>query len=778
MLRARRQTVLTALLVIASALSVFRSSPAEPAPQFTCRDVLAYFAGAMGTGVGDRSEQVNFFLELGFRVDTRKMTYERHVAGDGDGYDGHRYRPETDIADIARAWDRLHNFGDETGTYYRDVAEGVAEAAPYLNDRARACPDELWVLGGYSKGAHVIGDVLRGGHLSAAAKDNIAFVGLLSDPRLSLPGRDGRLTAPTCVGARPPWVRGEVPCWADGGVLATAERYVPADLEDKVGSWCASSWDAACSGNEAFVVGKTRYDLGGYGPGEAVQEAVGRLARRRPDLPAAAFDASRYGYEPLRDLDVAIVIDTTASMAGAFDRARAGARSVADAVLAQPGSRVALVQYKDVPDQGDSFTSRVEVPFTDDAAELRAGLDALSVGGGGADGPEAVYSGIAAALHELGWGGFYRDVVVIADAGGKDPEPTTNETAESLWEQVRSSGVDAILPLLTDAAARPFFEHLLESGQGRFLAFEGADPGAALIQAVEVRRTPPTAVLDGPRFARPGEAVTLDARRSSDVRGTIVEYRWDFDGDAVVDQTTTSPTTSHVYPGPYDGQAAVTVVSDDSGTDVAATSVTIADSPLAGVVLPMPQSVVATAADEDGTARVHWDPPPTDQPVWGWVVTPSQGSAAIGAGSVVVPRVTYIHYENVEVNPLTEAVVTGLPPGVSVTFTVWSVGDGGRGQPATSAPVVVSGEPAPPSTTTTTTSTTSSSSGSCPLDGAGCPAAEAGARSHGDPLGHPGRSPGGGTLPLTGAALLPLVAVALGLIGAGVAVLRTRARRR
>ncbi|MGF3496213.1 MAG: DUF3344 domain-containing protein [Methanolinea tarda] len=56
---------------------------------------------------------------------------------------------------------------------------------------------------------------------------------------------------------------------------------------------------------------------------------------------------------------------------------------------------------------------------------------------------------------------------------------------------------------------------------------------------------------DTPVTIDAGTAVFFDASAST---GDIVSYSWDFDGNGIVDETTVSPTTSHVYatPGTYD----------------------------------------------------------------------------------------------------------------------------------------------------------------------------------------------------------------------------------
>ncbi|WP_254764258.1 PKD domain-containing protein [Natrinema marinum] len=69
------------------------------------------------------------------------------------------------------------------------------------------------------------------------------------------------------------------------------------------------------------------------------------------------------------------------------------------------------------------------------------------------------------------------------------------------------------------------------------------------------------------------EEVTFDASASSDPDGSIVEYRWDIDGDGTVDNTTTNPTVTYTYTDPGTKTVSVTVVDDDGTTDDAERSV-------------------------------------------------------------------------------------------------------------------------------------------------------------------------------------------------------------
>ena len=86
------------------------------------------------------------------------------------------------------------------------------------------------------------------------------------------------------------------------------------------------------------------------------------------------------------------------------------------------------------------------------------------------------------------------------------------------------------------------------------------------------RNRAPTASLDGsPTPAAVDEPVTLDASGSADADGTIVEYRWDVDGDGTIDRNGTESTIEHAYATAGSYRASVTVV-DDDGANASATA--------------------------------------------------------------------------------------------------------------------------------------------------------------------------------------------------------------
>ncbi|GAA0527418.1 PKD repeat-containing protein [Halorubrum aquaticum] len=89
---------------------------------------------------------------------------------------------------------------------------------------------------------------------------------------------------------------------------------------------------------------------------------------------------------------------------------------------------------------------------------------------------------------------------------------------------------------------------------------------------------PPTADLSvSASEVTAGEEIELVATGSSDPDGTIVEYRWDLDGDGTVE--TTGERVTHAYESPGEYEVRVTVVDGDELTDEARSTVTVESSP-------------------------------------------------------------------------------------------------------------------------------------------------------------------------------------------------------
>ena len=659
----RRRTV--ALLVVMAAVAALLALPGRAAAASPgCADVFVLFARGSGQTVGSSRETDKLFAEVRSRVKGGMTVATRELGA--DPVEGHQYPAVGGL--LALAEGEVSWLGVLGGEYRASVTEGVSEAQAYLNARAAECPDEQWILGGYSQGAHVMGQSLFG--LSAAAMDRIAFVTLFGDPKLKT-ANEGLLGG-TCLGRdNKPWVRGNIRCYADGGILEARDPYVPAQLEQKVGSWCDKQ-DGICTGNNAFLHNDAHGQYPDQEIPEAAREAVTKLVERMPDRPATDFDIS---YLPIgvgtTGLDVAFVIDTTGSMGNDLASAKTHAERLARAVIDDfHNGRVSVTQYKDHPDQGDPFAARLEVGLTTDVTQVQSALNRLSATGGG-DYPEAVLSGVMTALNGLAWrDGATKIAVVIGDAPGKDPEPFTGYTVPQVLRRALEIDPVNIYGVTTrnHHLVGPFFQRLADGSEGKvFRVDSGQTLADQLLAAIRHVGTQPVVLTGGYYVAEPGQTVRLSAAGSYDADGELTSFSWDFTGDGVTDATTTEPFVDHVYPEVFDGIAAVTAHSSDGGTGSGTMEIKVLDGGLSSLRPAAPAAVRAVPGDEGGTASVSWEAPLGDRPVVGYRVTGSNGQLVAVRGP--------------EVRNVT---VRDLPSSGDVSFTVEALNEHGSGPGTTS----------------------------------------------------------------------------------------------
>lgn len=180
----------------------------------------------------------NFKSELD--RDYPNVTYKAHSLHNFDKYNPNGYKavpafsfPFGNIFNAEVSW--------YPGDYRQSVKDGAEELAGFVQDQTIRCPDQMIVLGGYSQGAHVVGDSLT--LLSESGRQNIEWVSLFGDPEF-IAGSNGGIFDGTPVPY--PWKRGTV---GDGeaGQLEPRYPYVPPDLTNKTTSWCFKS-DIMCAG--------------------------------------------------------------------------------------------------------------------------------------------------------------------------------------------------------------------------------------------------------------------------------------------------------------------------------------------------------------------------------------------------------------------------------------------------------------------------------------------------------------------------------------------------
>lgn len=143
----------------------------------------------------------------------------------------------------------------------------------------------------------------------------------------------------------------------------------------------------------------------------------------RNSNPASSFTVNKTVHTPEipPNPDIVFVVDTTGSMGPAIDNVRTNLHGIVTSVkAAQPTAQFGVASYKDESDGAALFD--VRTPLTATEADVQAGVDTLSAGGGG-DTPE----GWINALFQVSTGAVtYRPdssriVVLVGDASSHDP---------------------------------------------------------------------------------------------------------------------------------------------------------------------------------------------------------------------------------------------------------------------------------------------------------------------------------------------------------------------
>lgn len=132
----------------------------------------------------------------------------------------------------------------------------------------------------------------------------------------------------------------------------------------------------------------------------------------------------------LNEVDLAIVVDTTASMYPFIGAAREQLtrmlQSLVTAADLQIDLQVGIVEYRDHPPQERTFVTR-EHPFSSSFSQIQRTINVLTPKGGG-DPPEAVFDGLEAACSRLTWRPHARRLAVLV---GDAPPHGTGHTIDS-----------------------------------------------------------------------------------------------------------------------------------------------------------------------------------------------------------------------------------------------------------------------------------------------------------------------------------------------------------
>lgn len=621
--RLMKKTGIAVLVAVMAAIAVMPTASAFASHEEPCADVTLVWARGSGSAPDGR-EARKFYASvdgrLGESVQVNK--YELGTGSHGPMYSAvgiglSSLQSFKNMIEADASWT-----GVAGGKYRESVATGVSELVSYLGGRAPRCPDEQFVLGGYSQGAQVVGDALPG--LPRSILDRIAFVALFGDPKLYLPEGRGPFP-PACRGKEfSAWRRGSVSCFTDNGIFDARKPYLPSEIADRTGSWCDRN-DVICNGNieDLRKSDHSQYADEGAEIDEASREIALALERRLPSKAADIDTSILIIGVGTAGLDVAFVIDTTGSMSGRIGAARSIAEAAGERIVGLRG-RVALTEYKDY---GDEFVSRIVTPFTTDIDALRGGLNGLSATGGG-DTPEALLHALMTTFDGLGWTpGATKAAVVLTDAGYHDPDLAGGFTRADIVARALEIDPVNVYPVV-DSSIAAAYQPLAHDTVGRVILDTG-DTASALLAAIsEIERRPIALLASAEYIAAPGDEVVFDASTSYDPDANLTSFEWDFDGDGTIDHTTAEPRATHTYTSPHKGLVEVRVHSSDGGVANAVASVRIDDAGLKTLIPDAPTNLKADEGAQDGgrrTVTLSWDPPASGAPIGGWVISNGAG---------------------------------------------------------------------------------------------------------------------------------------------------------
>ena len=596
--------VVSVVTIIASVL-VFDARVMAKKVDDKCTLATAIFARGSGQGFNAK-ESLTFRTQLESRVDKKQLNF--YELG-SESYGGNQY-PAVDVSNV---WNGnaigAKISGGMGNTYGKSVKEGVAELRAYLDARHRKCPNEFFILGGISQGAQVVGQALPS--IPSGVKNKIVFNMLFGDPKLYLPEGEG-IFPPACRNEKLSAYRREIAnCHVDNGALGARKPFLPSEDNSKTGLWCLAN-DYVC-GSSKFV-----WDVEGHGKyannngpiDDGVREAANRLKNAAK---LASQNDPGINDKPLNNnmgttgTDVVFVLDTTGSMMSYIDQMKTFIRNYSSKIKEING-RVGLVVYRDA---GDEYTAKKLSDLQTDTADLLNKLESVSADGGG-DGPEAALHASMVAMNEMKWQkGATKAIVLLTDAGYHEPDKVDGSTLAAVAK--RSLEIDPvnIYPVVGDYLKNSYADIAKQTSGQVIASGDENDVVAALDKALTKIKNRPNAKLKiGEYYAEVGQKITFDASDSYVVDGSITKYEWDFDGDGKIDQTTTSPVTSHVYNEKFDGIMQVRMsASNDTVSNISA-SVKVGIKPNLPVGPGAPQ-VLAKIIERNGnkaTIRLNWQP--------------------------------------------------------------------------------------------------------------------------------------------------------------------------
>ena len=228
------------------------------------------------------------------------------------------------------------------------------------------------------------------------------------------------------------------------------------------------------------------------------------------------------------------------------------------------------------------------------------------------DEPEAALHASMVAMNEMKWQkGATKAIILLTDAGYHEPDKVDGSTLAAVAK--RSLEIDPVnvYPVVEHHLADSYTDVAKQTSGQVVVSGDENDIVAALDKALTKIKNRPNAKLKiGEYYAEVGQKITFDASDSYVVGGKITKYEWDFDGDGKIDQTTTTPVTSHVYNEKFDGimQVRMSANNDTVSNISAPVKVGIKPNRPIGPGAPQVSAKIIERNGNKATIRLNWQP--------------------------------------------------------------------------------------------------------------------------------------------------------------------------
>lgn len=187
--------------------------------------------------------------------------------------------------------------------------------------------------------------------------------------------------------------------------------------------------------------------------------------------PAATPTAKPAAADARPRIDVVFVLDTTGSMGGLIEGAKAKIWSIANQMIAAkptPRLRIGLVGYRD---RGDDYVTR-RFDLSDDIDAVYGHLQGFQAGGGG-DTPESVNQALREAVHDMSWTpsrDALKIVFLVGDAPPHMDYPDDVKYPVTLQEAVKKDLIVNTVQCGSVGSTAPVWKEIASLAEGSYVA--------------------------------------------------------------------------------------------------------------------------------------------------------------------------------------------------------------------------------------------------------------------------------------------------------------------